>query len=148
MLWRSRKYSRVRYVGDLHNNIQHWVGCGCSTLLAIRVDSNKITSSYLESYGSDNVVQETKKNRQIMSSRSLSLELAKHKHRLAAQLVNTSRLFKLTSSIYLLHHNQFIHSYIAGEFFVSVIFTYINKHTQPHTYTYNENHTRFCNTSL
>lgn len=43
---------------------------------------------FLGSYESDNVVQETKKTRQIMSSRSLSLELAKHKHRLAAQLVN------------------------------------------------------------
>ncbi|XP_037036217.1 uncharacterized protein LOC119074301 isoform X2 [Bradysia coprophila] len=41
-----------------------------------------------ESHGGDNVVQETKKTRQIMSSRSLSLELAKHKHRLAAQLIS------------------------------------------------------------
>lgn len=47
-----------------------------------------------ESFSGDNVVEETKKTRQIMSSRSLSLELAKHKHRLAAQLVNTKNILR------------------------------------------------------
>lgn len=37
--------------------------------------------------------QDKQKNRQIINARSLSLEVTKHKHRLAAQLVSETEFF-------------------------------------------------------
>lgn len=46
--------------------------------------------------------QDKQKNRQIINARSLSLEVTKHKHRLAAQLVSESELLLMFFLVILL----------------------------------------------
>lgn len=55
----------------------------------------------------DNSMQNTdrNKNRLVLSARSLSLELAKHKHRVAAQLVSLIYISIIYYSFFFLNNN-------------------------------------------
>lgn len=48
-----------------------------------------------------------KRNKMILNARSLSLELAKHKHRLAAQLVSVCHVFTVSMHVFFLLQIKF-----------------------------------------
>lgn len=89
---------------------------GCINTTCIPAEENS-----LQSY------QDKQKNRQILNVRSLSLELAKHKHRLAAQLVSVFVTNIWLAWLYTRHSSVCFYLFFRDEIFVLLIKSNQNK---------------------